>query len=128
MSFEAQLWREVSRHVELAECARRVAPILRGEMPVDFVLIRRLIGAVTAVLGLAGIVALIGEYGHRQITHAHRNDFRDDPGRWGLEAAEENAPLRASHPCTAAQTKTSRFLKTTYHAATPAARMPAIPR
>jgi transcriptional regulator with GAF, ATPase, and Fis domain len=42
MSFEAQLWREVSRHVELAECARRVAPILRGEMPVDFVLIRRL--------------------------------------------------------------------------------------
>jgi hydrogenase-4 transcriptional activator len=42
VSFEAQLWREVSRHVELAECARRVAPILRGEMPVDFVLIRRL--------------------------------------------------------------------------------------
>jgi dipeptidyl aminopeptidase/acylaminoacyl peptidase len=52
-------------------------------------LIRRLFGAVAASLGVAGIVALIGEYGHRQITHAHRNDFRDDPARWGLAAAEE---------------------------------------
>ena len=34
-------------------------------------------------------LALIGEYGHRQITHAHRNDFRDDPARWGMGPAEE---------------------------------------
>jgi len=39
--------------------------------------------------GLAGLVALLSEYGHRQITHAYRNDFRDDPSRWGLEPAEE---------------------------------------
>jgi len=39
--------------------------------------------------GLAGVVALVGEYGHRQITQANRNDFRDDPGRWGLGPAEE---------------------------------------
>jgi pimeloyl-ACP methyl ester carboxylesterase len=54
-------------------------------------LFRRFIGAVAAALGVAGIVAIIGEYGHRQITHAHRNDFRDDPLRWGLAAAEEIA-------------------------------------
>jgi alpha-beta hydrolase superfamily lysophospholipase len=52
-------------------------------------LVRRLITAVAAVFGLAGFVAIIGEYGHRQIIHAHRNDFRDDPTRWGLGAAEE---------------------------------------
>jgi fermentation-respiration switch protein FrsA (DUF1100 family) len=45
--------------------------------------------AAAASLGLAGVVAAIGEYAHRQITHAHRNDFRDDPLRWGLSAAEE---------------------------------------
>lgn len=52
-------------------------------------ILRRLIAAAAAVLGVAGFVAIIGEYGHRQITHAHRNDFRDDPTRWGLGAAEE---------------------------------------
>ena len=52
-------------------------------------IMRRLIAAAAAALGLAGVVAIIGEYGHRQITHAHRNDFRDDPTRWGLGAAEE---------------------------------------
>ena len=54
-------------------------------------LVRRLLTAGAAVFGLAGLVALIGEYGHRQIIHAHRNDFRDDPTRWGLGAAEELA-------------------------------------
>jgi alpha-beta hydrolase superfamily lysophospholipase len=49
------------------------------------------ISAATAVLGVVGVAALIGEYGHRQITHAHRNDFRDDPDRWGLGPAEEIA-------------------------------------
>jgi dipeptidyl aminopeptidase/acylaminoacyl peptidase len=49
----------------------------------------RALTAAAATLGLAGLVALLGEYGHRQITYAHRNDFRDDPARWGLAAAEE---------------------------------------
>jgi pimeloyl-ACP methyl ester carboxylesterase len=40
---------------------------------------------------IAGLLALIGEYSHRQITHAHRNDFRDDPDRWGMGPAEEVA-------------------------------------
>ena len=52
-------------------------------------LARHSASAAAAILGLAGVVALIGEYGHRQITHAHRNDFRDDPGRWGMAPAEE---------------------------------------
>ena len=52
-------------------------------------LARRLITTTAAALGLAGFVAAVGEYGHRQITHAHRNDFRDDPTRWGLGLAEE---------------------------------------
>jgi uncharacterized protein len=52
-------------------------------------LVRRSFTAALAALGVAGFVALVGEYGHRQITHAHRNDFRDDPTRWGLGAAEE---------------------------------------
>jgi alpha-beta hydrolase superfamily lysophospholipase len=38
---------------------------------------------------VAGLVALIGEYSHRQITQAHRNDYRDDPSRWGMGPAEE---------------------------------------
>jgi dipeptidyl aminopeptidase/acylaminoacyl peptidase len=50
---------------------------------------RRLIAGSAAALGVAGFVAAVGEYGHRQITHAHRNDFRDDPTRWGLGEAEE---------------------------------------
>ena len=52
-------------------------------------ILRRLLATTAAALGLAGFVAAVGEYGHRQITHAHRNDFRDDPTRWGLGAAEE---------------------------------------
>lgn len=51
---------------------------------------RRLLAALTTALaGAATFVALAGEYGHRQITHAHRNDFRDDPSRWGIGPAEE---------------------------------------
>ena len=52
--------------------------------------------------GLTGLVALVGEYGHRQITTAYRNDFQDEPSRWGLDPAEEidlvtrdGIPLRA---------------------------------
>jgi dipeptidyl aminopeptidase/acylaminoacyl peptidase len=45
--------------------------------------------AIAAVAGAAGFAALVSEYGHRQITSAHRNDFRDEPGRWGLGPAEE---------------------------------------
>lgn len=52
-------------------------------------LLRRLIAAAAAALGVAGFVALIGEYGHRQITHSRRSDFRDDPVRLGLDTAEE---------------------------------------
>jgi dipeptidyl aminopeptidase/acylaminoacyl peptidase len=52
-------------------------------------LARRSFTAALAALGVAGFAALVGEYGHRQITHAHRNDFRDDPTRWGLGVAEE---------------------------------------
>ena len=52
-------------------------------------LARHSLTAGAAALGVAGLAALIGEYGHRQITHAHRNDFRDDPARWGMGAAEE---------------------------------------
>lgn len=42
-------------------------------------------------LGLGGLamLALIGEYGRRQITRVHRTDFRDDPAKWGLAPAEE---------------------------------------
>jgi pimeloyl-ACP methyl ester carboxylesterase len=52
-------------------------------------LVRRLVTAAAAALGFAGFVALVGEYGHRQIIHAHRNDFCDDPSRWGLGPAQE---------------------------------------
>src|SRR5689334_6856995 len=45
--------------------------------------------ASAAAAGLAGLVALASEYGHRQITYAYRNDFRDDPARWGFDPAEE---------------------------------------
>ena len=52
-------------------------------------LVRQSFAAAAASVGFAGFVALVGEYAHRQIIHAHRNDFRDDPSRWGLSAAEE---------------------------------------
>ena len=49
----------------------------------------RVVAATAALLGVAGFIAAIGEYGHRQIIHATRSDFRDDPARWGLRAARE---------------------------------------
>ena len=52
-------------------------------------LVRHSLTAAATMLGAAGLAALVGEYGHRQITHAYRNDFRDDPARWGMGAAEE---------------------------------------
>ncbi len=35
------------------------------------------------------VFALVGEYGHRQLTRCSRSDFRDEPDRWGLSATEE---------------------------------------
>src|SRR5262249_36885052 len=42
MSFLAQLWREVSRHLELNESVRRIAPMLAEHLPVRQVIVRRL--------------------------------------------------------------------------------------
>jgi len=42
MSFLAQLWREVSLHLELSESARRIAPILAEHWPVQHVIVRKL--------------------------------------------------------------------------------------
>lgn len=44
---------------------------------------------VGAAAGVAGLIALLCEYGHRQITQAHRTDFRDDPTQWGLDEPEQ---------------------------------------
>jgi fermentation-respiration switch protein FrsA (DUF1100 family) len=51
--------------------------------------VKRAMLASAVAAGLAGLVAVLSEYGHRQITQAYRNDFRDDPARWGLDPAEE---------------------------------------
>lgn len=51
--------------------------------------VRQIVTAGATLLGLAGLMAAVGEFGHRQITRSHRSDFRDDPGRWGLEDAQE---------------------------------------
>jgi hydrogenase-4 transcriptional activator len=42
MSLQAQLWREVCRHLELDESLRRIAPLLAECLPIDLVLLRRL--------------------------------------------------------------------------------------
>ena len=42
MTFLAELWREVSRHLELRESLRRIAPMLAGHLPVSLVVLRRL--------------------------------------------------------------------------------------
>jgi transcriptional regulator with GAF, ATPase, and Fis domain len=42
MSLQAQLWREVCRHLELDESLRRIAPLLAERLPIDLVLLRRL--------------------------------------------------------------------------------------
>ena len=53
-------------------------------------LLRRPIGIATAIgLGTLGALTLLGEYGHRQLTRSTRSEFRDEPGNWGLGAAEE---------------------------------------
>jgi pimeloyl-ACP methyl ester carboxylesterase len=51
--------------------------------------LRRALTASIVAAAAAALVALVGEFSHRQITHAHRNDFRDDPSRWGFAPAEE---------------------------------------
>ena len=51
---------------------------------------RRAIGALgTLGFGVLGALALVGEYGHRQITRARRSEFRDQPANWGLPNGEE---------------------------------------
>jgi hydrogenase-4 transcriptional activator len=42
LSLQAQLWREVCRHLELDESLRRIAPLLAERLPIDLVLLRRL--------------------------------------------------------------------------------------
>ncbi|MBA2451156.1 MAG: alpha/beta hydrolase [Chloroflexi bacterium] len=44
---------------------------------------------VAAGVGVLSLLVLLGEYGRRQITRITRSDFRDDPAKWGLAAAEE---------------------------------------
>jgi pimeloyl-ACP methyl ester carboxylesterase len=51
--------------------------------------LKRVVTAAAAILGVAGFIAAVGEYGHRQITRSLKSDFRDDPARWGLSAARE---------------------------------------
>lgn len=51
--------------------------------------LRGVVTGTAAVVGVAGLLAAIAEYGRRQITRSHRTDFRDDPERWGLAAAHE---------------------------------------
>jgi len=41
MSFEAQLWREIALHLDLGDAVRAIAPLLRGVLPIDLVLVRR---------------------------------------------------------------------------------------
>ncbi len=41
MSFVAELWREVGRHLELQESLRRLGPMLARRWPVDLLLVRR---------------------------------------------------------------------------------------
>jgi uncharacterized protein len=44
--------------------------------------------ASSIAVGAAGVVALAGEFGYRQITRAQRSLFEDDPSKWGLPAPE----------------------------------------
>lgn len=51
--------------------------------------LKRVVTAAAAVFGVAGVLAALGEYGHRQITRSLKSDFRDDPARWGLSDVRE---------------------------------------
>jgi len=42
MNFLAQLWREVSLHLELSESVRRIAPMLAEQIPIQRVIVRKL--------------------------------------------------------------------------------------
>ena len=42
MTLDAQLWREVGRHLELEALLKRLAPMVRGLLPVDALFVRRL--------------------------------------------------------------------------------------
>lgn len=77
------------RHHFLSISLKTEAMIDSEPSPTASSLVRRLAAAAAAALGVAGFVALLGEYGHRQITLSRRSDFRDDPLRLGLDTAEE---------------------------------------
>ena len=50
---------------------------------------RTALAALPALGAAAGLLVAFAEYGHREITRSLRSEFRDDPARWGLDAAEE---------------------------------------
>jgi hydrogenase-4 transcriptional activator len=71
MSFLAELWREVSLHLELSEAVRRIAPILAQHLPLDLVLVRRFDRDPVRLTTVASAAARAGE---EPAAHATRSE------------------------------------------------------
>jgi hydrogenase-4 transcriptional activator len=105
MSFLAELWREVSRHLELEESVRRIAPMLAGHLPVDLVIVRRLDREPVRLTTVAAASALAEDTSDAQATRTEC-EAADAPellrflsaGRAALLSDEDSALARALTP------------------------------
>jgi hydrogenase-4 transcriptional activator len=70
MSFLTELWREVSRHLELDESMRRIAPILAEHLPLQRVLVRRLDREPTRLTTVASASARPTSFQEQQATRS----------------------------------------------------------
>ena len=79
MTLDAQLWREVGRHLELEALLKRLAPMVRGLLPVDALFVRRLERNPTRLMTVASGAC---EPGHAPEPRAARSEL--DPGAAAL--------------------------------------------
>jgi hydrogenase-4 transcriptional activator len=110
MSFLAELWREVSRHLELDESVRRIAPMLAGHLPVDLIVVRRLDREPVRLTTVAAATARADEVAEAQPTRTEC-DAGAAPGLLRFLSAGQAALLTQSDIAPLARALTPQGLR-----------------